>query len=155
MTTDGLHQKPSARDVEMHRLREEWNIPPAPRTVKGPPGKPDLLEGATKDEVLAAWGPPTLIKPSRPLQPTPDILHDDDGEEHLTSFRPLEEWHYETEDGIKAFAYWTEDGRLSALGIDPMDFKRLRLDTRRLMIKQLDEPQPNVAPQSPPSSPLN
>jgi hypothetical protein len=55
LTTDGLHQKPSARDIEMHRLREEWNIPPAPRAVKGPPGKPDLLEGATKDEVLAAW----------------------------------------------------------------------------------------------------
>jgi hypothetical protein len=36
-----------------------------------------------------------------------------------------------------------------------MDFKRLRLDTRRLMIKQLDKPQPNDAPQSPPSSPLN
>jgi hypothetical protein len=97
-----------------------WDDIPAPVPVSGPPGKPGLMEGATKEEVLAAWGPPAQVNPGR----TDDYSPSDLSKFGFTSMRWLEEWQYEAGGGLAGFAWFDSGGRLCGSNIHPIDAHR-------------------------------
>ncbi|MCL4181441.1 MAG: hypothetical protein KJ072_27345 [Verrucomicrobia bacterium] len=115
-------------------INRQWYIAPPdrnPRMVSGPPGKPDLLEGVSKEEVIAAWGPPDRILSPRTVPVQVSEILVGDGDPHLEEYTIREGWHYYDGDDLGAVA-WFDGDELSASGTPAMVLKRKRLEAERV-----------------------
>jgi hypothetical protein len=114
----GGSEKPATNSVhtEFIKAMQAREIPlPEPISMRGPPGKPAMMEGATKDEVLGAWGAPVKVRGQTDMPATSS------NGEVLPAVRTLEAWFY----GSGVVVYWTSNGELSVSPFSPQDGQML------------------------------